>query len=176
MTEPHRWYPVARALQRRIIYHGGPTNSGECPLPLKLYLSPACPASYPDCLLSWQHRISRLNPAPPAAGKTYNAMQALKVAQSGVYCGPLRLLVSRWRTSPVQPPLPFRAHDMLRCPTVPWIYPLPLCFPPAWNLWPDVPPPRLYPGQPAFGISGPLPPSFSFSSALPSRSRTPPNG
>lgn len=49
---PHLWYPEARLLRRRVIYHAGPTNSG----------------------------------------KTYNAMQALRAAGSGVYCGPLRLL------------------------------------------------------------------------------------
>ncbi|PRW56167.1 ATP-dependent RNA helicase mitochondrial [Chlorella sorokiniana] len=52
LRKPHQWFPVARALQRRIIYHAGPTNSG----------------------------------------KTYNALQAMRGAQSGVYCGPLRLL------------------------------------------------------------------------------------
>ncbi|KAL4858025.1 DExH-box ATP-dependent RNA helicase DExH18 [Chlorella vulgaris] len=52
LRNPHQWFPVARALQRRIIYHAGPTNSG----------------------------------------KTYNALQAMRAAKSGVYCGPLRLL------------------------------------------------------------------------------------
>lgn len=52
MTEPHEWYPQARAIRRRIVMHVGPTNSG----------------------------------------KTHAAMQALKRARSGVYCGPLRLL------------------------------------------------------------------------------------
>ncbi len=50
LRNPHQWFPVARALQRRIIYHAGPTNSG----------------------------------------KTYNALQAMRAAGSGVYCGPLR--------------------------------------------------------------------------------------
>ncbi|KDO33606.1 hypothetical protein SPRG_22092 [Saprolegnia parasitica CBS 223.65] len=51
---PHTWFPKARALQRKIIYHGGPTNSG----------------------------------------KTYEALQRLKMAEDGggLYCGPLRLL------------------------------------------------------------------------------------
>lgn len=48
----HAWFPLARALQRRIVYHAGPTNSG----------------------------------------KTYSALEAMKAAGSGVYCGPLRLL------------------------------------------------------------------------------------
>ncbi|KAL0019761.1 hypothetical protein WJX79_003104 [Trebouxia sp. C0005] len=29
MRQSHLWYPVARALQRKIIYHAGPTNSGK---------------------------------------------------------------------------------------------------------------------------------------------------
>lgn len=52
MRLPHTWYPFARALKRKIIYHAGPTNSG----------------------------------------KTYMALQALKGAKCGAYCGPLRLL------------------------------------------------------------------------------------
>ena len=26
---PHEWYPYARLMKRKIIYHGGPTNSGK---------------------------------------------------------------------------------------------------------------------------------------------------
>ncbi|KAI8473274.1 MAG: P-loop containing nucleoside triphosphate hydrolase protein [Monoraphidium minutum] len=52
LRAPHSWYPYARSIHRRIIYHAGPTNSG----------------------------------------KTYQALQALAVAERGVYCGPLRLL------------------------------------------------------------------------------------
>lgn len=29
MRRSHLWYPVARALDRKIIYHAGPTNSGK---------------------------------------------------------------------------------------------------------------------------------------------------
>ena len=29
LRRPHEWYPMARALKRRIIYHAGPTNSGK---------------------------------------------------------------------------------------------------------------------------------------------------
>lgn len=29
MRKSHLWYPVARALERRIVYHAGPTNSGK---------------------------------------------------------------------------------------------------------------------------------------------------
>ncbi|XP_071760964.2 ATP-dependent RNA helicase SUPV3L1, mitochondrial [Centroberyx gerrardi] len=49
---PANWYPEARAIQRKVIFHAGPTNSG----------------------------------------KTYQAIQRLLAAKSGVYCGPLKLL------------------------------------------------------------------------------------
>ncbi|KAI9253759.1 P-loop containing nucleoside triphosphate hydrolase protein [Phascolomyces articulosus] len=49
---PSEWFPEARQMQRKIILHVGPTNSG----------------------------------------KTYNALQRLAGAESGIYCGPLRLL------------------------------------------------------------------------------------
>ena len=26
---PHEWFPIARAIRRRVIYHSGPTNSGK---------------------------------------------------------------------------------------------------------------------------------------------------
>ncbi|XVF16607.1 hypothetical protein REPUB_Repub10bG0046400 [Reevesia pubescens] len=29
LTEPHSWFPFARAMKRKIIYHCGPTNSGK---------------------------------------------------------------------------------------------------------------------------------------------------
>ena len=29
LRKPHLWYPMARALQRRLVYHKGPTNSGK---------------------------------------------------------------------------------------------------------------------------------------------------
>ncbi|KAJ3679663.1 hypothetical protein LUZ60_017674 [Juncus effusus] len=29
LTKPHTWYPFARAMKRKIIYHCGPTNSGK---------------------------------------------------------------------------------------------------------------------------------------------------
>lgn len=52
LRKPHLWYPMARSLKRKLVYHMGPTNSG----------------------------------------KTYNALLAMRSAESGVYCGPLRLL------------------------------------------------------------------------------------
>lgn len=54
LTQPHNWYPEARTIQRRVIFHAGPTNSG----------------------------------------KTYNALERFKTAETGVYCGPLRLLAN----------------------------------------------------------------------------------
>ncbi|CAO3632708.1 unnamed protein product [Mucor hiemalis] len=49
---PSEWFPDARQMQRKIILHVGPTNSG----------------------------------------KTYRALKRLESAESGIYCGPLRLL------------------------------------------------------------------------------------
>ncbi|XP_070608287.1 ATP-dependent RNA helicase SUPV3L1, mitochondrial isoform X2 [Erythrolamprus reginae] len=49
---PPNWYPEARAVERKIVFHAGPTNSG----------------------------------------KTYHAIQRFLKAESGVYCGPLKLL------------------------------------------------------------------------------------
>ncbi|KAL0091254.1 P-loop containing nucleoside triphosphate hydrolase protein [Phycomyces blakesleeanus] len=51
---PNEWFPEARQMQRKIILHVGPTNSG----------------------------------------KTYNALKRLEGAESGIYCGPLRLLAN----------------------------------------------------------------------------------
>jgi ATP-dependent RNA helicase SUPV3L1/SUV3 len=54
IRRPHSWYPIARQMRRKVVYHYGPTNSG----------------------------------------KTHCAIEALKKAQSGVYCAPLRLLAA----------------------------------------------------------------------------------
>ncbi|KFD59036.1 hypothetical protein M514_00199 [Trichuris suis] len=51
---PQHWYPEARSLQRRFIFHAGPTNSG----------------------------------------KTHQALTCFMSAQTGVYCGPLKLLAT----------------------------------------------------------------------------------
>lgn len=53
-TEPHLWYPEARKMKRKIIFHTGGTNSG----------------------------------------KTFESLNRLKLAKSGVYCAPLRLLAT----------------------------------------------------------------------------------
>lgn len=39
MRQSHNWYPVARALQRKIIYHAGPTNSGKTYQALEVQLT-----------------------------------------------------------------------------------------------------------------------------------------
>uniref|UniRef100_A0A915CQU7 RNA helicase n=1 Tax=Ditylenchus dipsaci TaxID=166011 RepID=A0A915CQU7_9BILA len=54
LTQPHTWFPWARSIHRKIIFHAGPTNSG----------------------------------------KTYEALEYLKQAKSGMYCAPLRLLAA----------------------------------------------------------------------------------
>ncbi|KAG8233333.1 hypothetical protein J437_LFUL010883 [Ladona fulva] len=52
LRTPANWYPSARAITRKIVFHAGPTNSG----------------------------------------KTYHALERFMSAESGVYCGPLKLL------------------------------------------------------------------------------------
>ncbi|KAF2902033.1 hypothetical protein ILUMI_04132 [Ignelater luminosus] len=54
LTSPPSWYPQARAITRKIVFHAGPTNSG----------------------------------------KTHHALQRFLTAESGVYCGPLKLLAT----------------------------------------------------------------------------------
>lgn len=54
LGKPHSWYPLARSIDRKIIFHAGPTNSG----------------------------------------KTYHAMKRFLESESGVYCGPLKLLAT----------------------------------------------------------------------------------
>lgn len=49
---PANWYPEARSIERKFVFHAGPTNSG----------------------------------------KTHHAMEAFINAESGVYCGPLKML------------------------------------------------------------------------------------
>jgi hypothetical protein len=47
-------------------------------MPLSTHAAPACSIIY--------------HAGPTNSGKTYNALQAMRAAKSGVYCGPLRLL------------------------------------------------------------------------------------
>jgi hypothetical protein len=121
LRQPHAWYPFARALQRRVIYHAGGAGSAlqRCILQASQLQSP--PLQQPNLLARHRRRRSERGsplrgcvcaptahcaprqqpttppaPPPPAgptnSGKTYNALQALKAAPRGVYCGPLRLL------------------------------------------------------------------------------------
>lgn len=39
MERPQEWYPAARLMKRKIIYHGGPTNSGKTYHALQVNLS-----------------------------------------------------------------------------------------------------------------------------------------
>ncbi len=39
LSEPADWYPAAREIKRRIIYHSGPTNSGKTYSALKAFIS-----------------------------------------------------------------------------------------------------------------------------------------
>ncbi len=71
LTIPHEWYPLARLMKRKVIYHGGPTNSG------KTY-----------------HALQRLRDADPAKGGGLYCsplrLLALEVYEnlnrSGIYC------------------------------------------------------------------------------------------
>ncbi|KAF1814192.1 P-loop containing nucleoside triphosphate hydrolase protein [Eremomyces bilateralis CBS 781.70] len=50
---------------------------------------------YPNEWFAWARRMRRkivLHIGPTNSGKTYNALKRLEQAQSGIYCGPLRLL------------------------------------------------------------------------------------
>jgi hypothetical protein len=38
MAKPHTWYPLASGMQRHIIYHAGPTNSGKTYAALQVLL------------------------------------------------------------------------------------------------------------------------------------------
>ena len=106
LTVPASWYPAARLINRVVTAHVGPPNSGGGSLRAHAWRSVrtvsaaiehvcvcACgcvqqpQAEATHKLLDWCHEI----PAD-CAGKTHAALEALKAAQNGVYCGPLRLL------------------------------------------------------------------------------------
>lgn len=46
LTDPTNWYPEARAIQRKVIFHSGPTNSGKTYHALERYFSSKGPAVY----------------------------------------------------------------------------------------------------------------------------------
>lgn len=101
LRAPHSWYPYARAIKRRIIYHGGAS-----PLPLPgCLLAHHCLNAYPPPCSScmsvtaagslWHAAKLQRAPSPAGptnSGKTYSALQSLSAAKRGVYAGPLRLL------------------------------------------------------------------------------------
>jgi ATP-dependent RNA helicase SUPV3L1/SUV3 len=41
LTKPDAWYPFARAMKRKVIYHQGPTNSGKTYMALKRFMEAA---------------------------------------------------------------------------------------------------------------------------------------
>lgn len=77
---PHEWYPAARAMQRRIVFHCGATNTGKVAPPSSEY-SPMLRFFYLSYQIITQtfQALKRLAEAAPEEG-------------GGLYCGPLRLL------------------------------------------------------------------------------------
>lgn len=51
MAKPHTWYPLAASMQRHIIYHAGPTNSGKTYSALQVLL-PIIVCSCQTCILA----------------------------------------------------------------------------------------------------------------------------
>ena len=70
LTQPHNWYPDARTVQRKIIFHAGPTNSGKTYHALERFI-----------LFSFQ-----------STSIAHFTCDRFGEAKSGVYCGPLKLL------------------------------------------------------------------------------------
>lgn len=69
LTQPQNWYPEARSIHRKIIFHAG--------------------VFFKKDLIDANEILG-----PTNSGKTYTALQKFMEAESGVYCGPLRLLAS----------------------------------------------------------------------------------
>jgi hypothetical protein len=74
LSMPSAWYPFARILKRKIVFHGGPTNSGKVPC-----LNRVLVCSITCFILQTHQAFARLREADADLG-------------GGVYCGPLRLL------------------------------------------------------------------------------------
>jgi ATP-dependent RNA helicase SUPV3L1/SUV3 len=93
LRNPHQWFPVARALQRRWV--APPCQPGTALLPV-LSCRQVHKVRFCCSLLIWriQFRLCHCriiyHAGPTNSGKTYNALQAMRAAKSGVYCGPLR--------------------------------------------------------------------------------------
>jgi hypothetical protein len=74
LTRPHEWYPYARLDRRKIIFHGGPTNSGKTYQALQRFIQ-----------VSRDHE-QRSKGASPS--------RDLSNRRGGLYVGPLRLLAA----------------------------------------------------------------------------------
>lgn len=112
LRNPHQWFPVARALQRRWVpasagwlqrwQQGGQSLTqgsrwhacwaatvlgvawrGSNRYPPPSHLALIAPHRLPLCSIIY-------HAGPTNSGKTYNALQTMRGARSGVYCGPLR--------------------------------------------------------------------------------------
>lgn len=126
LRSPHTWYPFARALKRKIVYHAGQLlvewclrNGGVFRVTWSFGARPQSmrqQAVFDSCFLApiiqfclmqqWFCYFISLNikscfcdnislhtrPGATNSGKTYTAIQRLKKAEYGIYCGPLRLL------------------------------------------------------------------------------------
>lgn len=124
LRKPHMWFPVARALQRRWAAGRGagaaprraaargraawaaspaacccgsvPCTACALALPAGLQPSPPCvPGHTPSPCCSCAPCSIVYHAGPTNSGKTYNALQAMCGAASGVYCGPLRRAAGR---------------------------------------------------------------------------------
>lgn len=106
-------YPKARSMQRKIIYHAGETDSlrrafdSASASPSTVPHLPSSPPSPLQPYAAAHNNAPRAPAGPTNSGKTHNALQRLQTAESGVYCGPLRLLAMEAR---VRKPLPSPAH------------------------------------------------------------------
>ena len=89
LTHPHNWYPLAREIHRKIIFHAGLWF-------LKIFKKKSakfvrkkiCGQKFGDFTSFSKNYFS----GPTNSGKTYEALEEFKKAKSGMYCGPLRLL------------------------------------------------------------------------------------
>ena len=80
LRRPMNWYPEARGLSRKVIYHAGRWK--------RIDLFAHC------LLLSPTNFPTSHHSGPTNSGKTYHAINDFFNAQSGIYCGPLRMLAS----------------------------------------------------------------------------------
>lgn len=89
LRHPALWFPIARSVNRRLIAHVGPTNSGKTHKALTVRVHKPL-GTCGGCRI-WAFVVfGQLELA--TALLLYRELQALKAARSGIYCGPLRLL------------------------------------------------------------------------------------